>query len=41
MMVKECNKLTWERHAYGTSKDVICNKEKIKRNNLTKQHKNV
>ena len=30
-----------ETYAYGMSKDVICKKEKIKRNNIIKQYKNV
>ena len=30
-----------ETYAYGTSKDLICKKEKIKRNNIIKQYKNV
>ena len=30
-----------ERYAYGTSKDLICMKEKIERNNIIKQYKNV
>ena len=30
-----------DRYAYGTSKDLICKKEKIKRNNIIKQYKNV
>ena len=30
-----------ETYAYGTSKDLICNKEKTKRNNIIKQYKNV
>ena len=30
-----------ETYAYGTSKDVIRKKEKIKRNNIIKQYKNV
>ena len=28
-----------ETYAYGTSKDLICKKEKIKRNNIIKQYK--
>ena len=28
-------------YAYGKSKDLICMKEKIKRNNIIKQYKNV
>ena len=28
-------------YAYGTSKDLICKKEKIKWNNIIKQYKNV
>ena len=39
MMIKECNHLIW--YAYGTSKDLICKKEKIKRNIIIKQYKNV
>ena len=27
-------------YAYGTSKDLICKKEKIKCNNMIRQHKN-
>ena len=27
--------------AYGTSKDLICKKENIKRSNITKQYKNI
>ena len=30
-----------ETYAYGTSKDLICKREKIKRNNTIKQYKNV
>ena len=30
-----------ERYAYGTSKDLIYKKEKIKRNNMIKQYKNI
>ena len=30
-----------EKYAYGTSKDLICKKETIKRNNMIKQYKNV
>ena len=30
-----------ETYAYGTSKDLICKKEKIKLNNVIKQYKNV
>ena len=30
-----------EKYAYGTSKDLICKKEKIKRNNTIKQYKKV
>ena len=30
-----------ETYAYGMSKDLICKKEKIKRNNVRKQYKNV
>ena len=30
-----------ETFAYGMSKDLICKKEKIKRNNTIKQYKNV
>ena len=30
-----------ETHAYGMSKDLICKKEKIKRNNIIQQYKNV
>ena len=30
-----------ETYAYGTSTDLIFKKEKIKRNNITKQYKNV
>ena len=30
-----------ETYAHRTSKDLICKKEKIKRNNITKQYKNV
>ena len=30
-----------ETYAYGTSKDLICKKEKIKCNNIIKQYKNV
>ena len=30
-----------ETYAYGTRKDLICMKEKIKRNNIIKQYKNV
>ena len=30
-----------ETHAYGTSKHLICKKEKIKRNNIIKEYKNV
>ena len=30
-----------ETYGYGTSKDLICKKEKIKRNNIIKQHTNV
>ena len=30
-----------ETYAYGMSKDLICKKEKIKRNNIIKQYKNV
>ena len=30
-----------ETYAYGTSKDLICKKEKIKRNIIIKQYKNV
>ena len=29
-----------ETYAYGTIKDLICKKEKIKRNNIIKQYKN-
>ena len=42
MMIKECNQLnSIETYAYGKSKDLICNKGKIKRNNILKQYKNV
>ena len=30
-----------ETYAYETSKDLICKKEKIKRNDITKQYKNI
>ena len=30
-----------ETYAYGTSKSLICKKEKIKRHNVIKQYKNV
>ena len=30
-----------ETYPYGMSKDLICKKEKIKRNNIIKQYKNV
>ena len=30
-----------ETYVYGTSKNLICKKEKVKRNNITKQYKNV
>ena len=30
-----------ETYAYGTNKDLICKKKKIKRNNIIKQYKNV
>ena len=30
-----------ETYAHGTSKDLICKKEKSKRNNIIKQYKNV
>ena len=30
-----------ETYVYGTSKNLICKKEKVKRNNTTKQYKNV
>ena len=30
-----------ETYAYGTSKDLICKKENIKRSNITKQYKNI
>ena len=30
-----------ETYTYGTSKDLICKEEKIKRNNIIKQYKNV
>ena len=30
-----------ETYAYGTSKDLICKEENIKRNNIRKQYKNV
>ena len=30
-----------EKYAYGMSKYLICKKEKIKRNNIIKQYKNV
>ena len=30
-----------ETYAHGTSKDLVCKKEEIKRNNLIKQYKNV
>ena len=30
-----------ETYAYGKSKDLICKKEKIKRNNIIKEYKNV
>ena len=30
-----------ETYAYGTSKYLICKKEKIKHNNIIKQYKNV
>ena len=30
-----------EKYAYGTSKDPICKKEKIKFNNIIKKYKNV
>ena len=29
-----------ETYAYGTSKDLVCNKEEINCNNITKQYKN-
>ena len=30
-----------ETYAYGINKDLICKKEKIKRNDIIKQYKNV
>ena len=41
MMIK--NAITWwdRNNAYGTRKDLICKKEKNKRNNVIKQEKNV
>ena len=30
-----------ETYAYGMSKDLLCKKKKIKRNNIIKQYKNV
>ena len=30
-----------ETYVYGMSKYLICNKEKVKRNNIIKQYKNV
>ena len=30
-----------ETYAYGTSIDLICKKENIKRSNITKQYKNI
>ena len=42
MMKKECNQLIWLKHMqYGTSKSLICKKEKSKRNNIKKQYENV
>ena len=40
MMKKECNTLTWEKHAYGTFKDLVSEEEEIKCNNVIKQYKN-
>ena len=43
MMLKECNqqKHSIETYAHGTSKDLVCKKEKIKCNNIIKQYKNI
>ena len=30
-----------EAYAYGTSKDLVCKKEDIERNNIIKQYKNL
>ena len=39
-MIKECNQLTREKHAYGTSKDLVSEKEEIKCNSIKKRYKN-
>ena len=38
-MIKERNQTIRKKHAYGTSKDLVCKNKEIKYNNLIKQHK--
>ena len=40
MMIKKCNQLIWQKHVYGTSKDLVSEKEEIKCNNIMTQQKN-
>ena len=40
IMIKECNQLVRWKHAYGTRKDLVSEKEEIKFNNIIKRYKN-
>ena len=39
MMIKEWNQLIRQKHAYGTSKDLVSEKEEVKCNNIIKRYK--
>ena len=40
MVIKECNQLIrWKQYAYGTSKDLVSEKEEIKCSNIIKWYK--
>ena len=40
-MIKECNRLIQKKHMqYGTSKDLVSEKEEIKCSNIIKQYRN-
>ena len=38
-MIKECNQLIRQKHAYGTSENLVSQKEVIKCNNVIKRYK--
>ena len=39
MVIKECSQLIQQKHAYGTSKDLVSEEGDTKCNNIIKQYK--